>query len=243
MKNWKRMFIVCAAAMTLALGCHSVAFAAGEISVTGTGVVMTKPDTATLWLSAEAEGKTAETAQRESNKIIQKVTNAMLNMGIREDKIVTTNTSVYPVYQYTDSGKRDITKYHSYATIRVTTTDIDNAGKYVDAALKAGATNIDGVSFSLEDKSPYYTQALEAAVKSAESSAAAIAAAYGKPLGEVKSITENTRNVYYTEAEEEPIVMADMAMDLDGAAKSARGTDIRYSDVRISADISVVYNF
>lgn len=240
MKNWKRMCIVCAAAATLVLGCHSVAFAAGEISVTGTGVVLAKPDTATISFSVETDGKTSETAQRESNKIMQKVTDTLTEMGIRQDKIVTTNTYVYPLYQYNDeTGKRSVTGYRSSASIQASTKDIDNAGKYIDAALKAGATGTDGVSFSLEDKSPYYAQALEAAVRSAEGSAAAIAAAYGKPLGEVKNVTENTRNAYYVE-NTKMAAMADEAMDME---TGAGGTNILYGDVRVSADISVVYNF
>lgn len=241
MKNWKKLFIVCAAASTLALGCQSVAFAAGEISVTGSGIVLAKPDTATIGLSVETDGKTSEAAQKESNKIIKKVTDTLLEMGIAEDKIITNGSYVYPFYQYNDeTDKRTITGYRSSVNIQAITKDIDSAGKYIDAALKAGATGTDGVSFSVEDESAYYAQALETAVKNAADSAAAIAGAYGKPLGEVKSVTENSRSAYYVENMKMSMAMPEAAMD---AETGAGGTNIRYGDIHVTANISVVYAF
>lgn len=241
MKNWKRICFVCVAAATLAIGCHSMAFAAGEISVTGSGVVLAKPDTATISLSVETNGKTSESAQKETSKTMQKVTDTLLEMGIQKDKIVTTGTFVYPSYQYDDAtGKRTITGYRSTANIQAVTKDIDNAGKYIDAALKAGATGTDGVSFSVENESAYYAQALETAVKNAADSAAAIAGAYGKPLGEVKSVTENSRSAYYVENSKRPAMPT-----AEGAAADtgAGGTTIQYGDIHVTANISVVYVF
>lgn len=242
MKNWKKICVVCVAVAALAMGCNSVAFAAGEINVTGRGVVLAKPDTATIGLSVETDGKTSEAAQKETSKILQKVTDTLMEMGIQKDKIVTTGTYVYPFYQYNDqTGKRTVTGYRSNASIQAITKDIDNAGKYIDAALKAGATGTDGVSFSVEDESAYYAQALEAAVKNAESSAIAIANAYGKPLGEVKSVSENSRNAYYVEGTTmAKMAIAEDAMDME---TGAGGTSIHYGNIHVSADISVVYGF
>lgn len=242
MKNWKKMCMACMAAAVLAIGCHSVAFAAGEISVTGSGVVLAKPDTATIGLSVEADGKTSEEAQKETNKILQKVNAALLEMGIKQDKLTTAGNYVYPSYHYDDeTGKRTITGYRSAVNIQAVTKDIDNAGKYIDAALKAGATGTDGVSFSIENESAYYAQALETAVKNAADSAAAIAGAYGRPLGEVKTVTENSHSAYYADA----MPMADMKMmATEGAADNGTGgTSIQYGNIQITANISVVYAF
>lgn len=242
MKNWKKICFVCAAAATLAIGCHSMAFAAGEISVTGSGVVLAKPDTATIGLSVETEGKTSEAAQKETSKILQKVTDTLLEMGIKRDKIITAGTYVYPSYQYSDeTGKRTVTGYRSTTTIQAVTKDIDNAGKYIDAALKAGATGTDGVSFSVEDESAYYAQALETAVKNAADSAAAIAGAYGKPLGEVKNVTENSRSAYYVDNAKR--MAMPMAEESFADMEAGSGTTIQYGDIHVTANISVVYAF
>lgn len=90
----------------------------------------------------------------------------MTDLNVKKDDIVTAYTSVYPTYRYNDeTGKRTITGYHAETHLQVKTKDINNTGKYIDAALQAGATGTDGVSFSITDQSKYYGQALQAAVK------------------------------------------------------------------------------
>ena len=243
MKKWKKGCAALALAFVLSIGSSCLAFAAetGEINVTGTGIVQADPDTADISLSIETTGKTSQAAQKDNNKIVQAVTAAMSELGITKDNIVTTYTSVYPTYYYDDAtGKRSITGYRSATDLQVTTKDIDNTGKYIDAALKAGATGTNGVSFSVADQSAYYGQALQAAVKNAEKSATSIAQAYGKQLGTVKNITETSRNSYYMENAKMSMAMAEMAAD---AAGSDYGTSISYGKIQITANISVSYNF
>ena len=242
MKKWKKLAAILAATMALSFGMASMAYAAegGEINVNGMGIVMADPDTAKINLSVETMGKTSEAAQKENNKIIQKVTAAMQEMGVTKENIVTTYTSVYPQYNYDDAtGKRTIMHYRSYTDLQVTTKDIDNAGKYIDAALKAGATGTGGVEFSVADQSVYYGQALQAAVKNAGKSAQSIADAYGRELGAVKSVTENSRNAYAVETAS----MNKMMVAEDAAADAGGGTTISYGKIQITANISVTYSF
>lgn len=241
MKKWKKLCMILAAAVVLSLGTASLAYAAeGEIHVNGVGVVMANPDTANISLSVQTTGKTADAAQQESNRILQKVTNALLGLGVAKDNIVTAYTSVYPQYTYNDeTGERMVNGYRSNVELNVTTKDIDHTGKYIDAALKAGATGTDGVSFSVADQSVYYRQALQAAVKNAEKSASSIADAYGKALGGVKSITENSQNVYTIE--ENSSSMAEYATA--DTASAMGGTTISYGKIQITARIAVTYAF
>lgn len=241
MKKWKKFAAVLAAAFALSLGMVGMAYAAeGEINVTGTGIVMADPDTAKINLSVETTGKTSEAAQKENNQIIQKITNAMQDMGVTKENIVTTYTSVYPQYNYNDeTGQRIVLGYRSYTDLQVTTKDIDNTGKYIDAALKAGATGTNGVDFSIADQSLFYGQALQTAVKNAEKSAQSIAQAYGKQLGAVTSVTENSRNAYYVETAN----LSKMMVAEDAAAYTGSGTTISYGKIQITANIAVTYGF
>ena len=241
MKKWKKIAAVLAATMAISVGMSGFAYAAeGEINVNGMGVVMADPDTADISLSVETMGKTSEAAQKENNKIIQKVNAAMQDMGVTKENIVTRYTSVYPQYNYDDkTGERTIMGYRSNTELQVTTKDIDHTGKYIDAALKAGATGTGGVGFSIADQSVYYGQALQLAVKNAEKSATSIAQAYGRQLGAVKSVTENSRNAYYVETVNS---MAKMAVAEDSAVAGG-GTSISYGKIQITANISVTYNF
>ena len=239
MKKWKKFAAVLAAVMALSFSMSGFVYAAdGEINVNGTGIVMADPDTAKISLSVETFGKTSEAAQKANNQILQKVTKAMEQMGVTKENIVTTYTSVYPQYNYNnETGKRVVTGYQSYTDLQVTTKDIDNAGKYIDAALKAGATGTNGVDFSVANQSVYYGQALQIAVRNAEKSATSIAQAYGRQLGAVKSVTENSRNSYYVESANKLMATEGMSMD------SAAGTTISYGKIQITANIAVTYGF
>lgn len=240
MKKWKKFAAVLAAVFVISMGTSVMAYAAeGEINVNGMGVVMADPDTAKINLSVETMGKTSEAAQKENNKILQAVTKAMEGMGVTKENIVTTYTSVYPQYNYDDNGKRSVVGYRSYTDLQVTTKDIDHAGKYIDAALKAGATGTNGVDFSVADQSLYYGQALQAAVKNAEKSAKSIADAYGRELGAVKSVTENSRNAYVVESANKFMAMEDSV----SADSAAGGTTISYGKIQITANIAVTYSF
>lgn len=243
MKKWKKIAAVLAATFALSIGAASMAYAAeGEINVNGTGIVQVDPDTADVYLSIESKGKTAQTAQKENSKLVQSVTKAMQEMGIAKENIVTTYTSAYPEHRYdNETGKSTIIGYCSTTDLKVTTKDINNAGKYIDAALKAGATRVNGVEFSLSDQSAYYCQALQVAVKNAEKSATSIAQAFGKQLGAVKSVTETSRNMYHVESAELPMMKEEASMDM--STNSVAGTAISYGKIQITANITVTYAF
>ena len=241
MKKWKKIAAILAATLALSFSMSGFTYAAeGEINVNGTGIVMADPDTAQINLSVETTGKTSEAAQKENNKIVQSVTKAMQNMGVTKENIVTAYTSIYPQYNYDDrTGEGTVNGYRSYTDLQVTTKDINNTGKYIDAALKAGATGTGGVNFSVADQSVYYGQALQVAVKNAEKSATAIAQAYGRQLGAVKSVTENSRNAYYVDSANKFMAMEE-SMSADSAAG---GTAISYGKIQITANIAVTYGF
>lgn len=243
MKKWKKVLAILTATMALSMGAACMAYAAeGEINVNGTGIVQAEPDTATINLNVETTGKTSQAAQKENNKILQAVTKAMQDIGVAKENIVTTYTSVYPQYVYDDNtGNRTVSGYRSYTDLQVTTKDIDNAGKYIDTALKAGATGTGGVNFSISDQSAYYGQALQVAVKNAEKSATSIANAYGRQLGDVKNVTETSRNAYYVETANLSKMMVAEEAVADAAGDS--GTTISYGKIQITANISVTYAF
>ena len=70
------------------------------------------------------------------------------------------------------------------------TAKIDQSGDLVDAAVAAGANNVDGPNVSVSDQSSFYAQALKLAVQDAQSQAKAIAAAAGLNLGGILHITD-----------------------------------------------------
>lgn len=240
MKNMKRLLITTSLAAVLILGSATAVFAAeaNSITTTGTGVVSVQPDVATISFSIQSTGKTSEAAQKENNKISAKVISKLEEMGIAKDKIITSYSSVYPMFDYdNNTGKNRISGYQANTHLEATTKDIDNVGTYIDAALNAGATGFNSAVFTLENPTAYYTQALQLAVKNASVSANAIATAYGKPLGQIMNVVEHES---YTSYEESAAFRDKVAMDNSGYG-STNDTVIQYDKVKVTATITSTY--
>lgn len=240
--------MACMTAAALAFGMSTMVFAAepaaNTITVNGQGIVQVAPDLATIHVTVEKTAKTAAQAQKDVNAELTDIVAAMKALGVTDKDIVTSYISVYPSYQYDEeSGKRTVENYQAYTSVSVSTNDVDNAGKYVDAALNAGATGTNGVTFSLEKPETYYNQALTEAVKAAQSSATAIAQAYGKTLGQVVSVVENSRNTSTSYKEMDYAVEEAMAMNAMATGSADRNTNISYEDIEVSANITAVYGF
>lgn len=205
------------------------------ISVSGRGVVTAQPDTAEINFSVTTEADTSSQAQSKNNEIYKKVVTALKAEGINESDIKTRWNNVYPNIDYTNGRK--ITGYRADNSFVVATNDKDNTGKYIDAALKAGVTGVDGVNFSIKNPQQYYAQALKLAVKNASESAEAIKEAIGAGELKVYSIEEQPNGYSYITSS--PMAKNESAMD-SGAGVP---TEISYDDIEISASVNAVYSY
>ena len=160
------------------------------ISVTGTGKVELTPDTAYIYIGVHSEGPDAVEAVASNNEKTQSVKDAITALGVDEKDIQTTSFSIYPQQRYDDKGQPtgEIT-YMVDNTVYVQVRDLDQVGEILDAAVKAGANSINGISFDLEDKSAAMSEAREKAVNDANLQAQELAEAAGVSLGPVITIS------------------------------------------------------
>jgi hypothetical protein len=163
------------------------------ISVTGTGKVELTPDTAYIYIGVHSEGPDAVEAVSSNNEKSEAVKDALVALGVDEKDIQTTNFSIYPQPRYDDQGQPtgEIT-YMVDNTVYVKVSDLDMVGEILDAAVKAGANSINGISFDLEDKSAAMAEAREKAVDDANVQAQQLADAAGVSLGPVITITTSS---------------------------------------------------
>ncbi len=214
------------------------------IEVSGRGVVTAKPDIANIYMTVETKGKTAEQAQKENTEIAEQVTNALKALDVKDENIVTLHYSMDIDRVYNERKKAwEQQGYRVYNRFMVKVTDVNNVGKYIDAATKAGVTSIGSVSFSIDDPNQYYKQALQAAVKNASSSATALAEALGTQLDHCIFIEEMTS--YNSYAKEEAMdAISNMATtgiaNMDASGSSA---NIKYEDIEITAGVTMKYAF
>jgi uncharacterized protein YggE len=195
------------------------------ITVTGNGSVNATPDKASFNFGVQVNAATAADALSKDAQQAQAIIDALKNAGIPDSDIQTTQVSLWP---QTSNDGNTITGYQASNSVNVTA-KIGQSGPLVDAAVGAGANNIDGPNLSVSDQSSFYAQALKLAVQDAKTQAQAIADAAGLSLGGIVHISDEG-------SAPTPIFYA-----TDAVAKGA-STPISAGTQQISATVTVTYS-
>lgn len=118
------------------------------LTVTGRGVETISTTLSQVSLGVEIQGKSAEDVQKEAARKSSAVVALLKKRNV--EKLTTTGIRLNPVYSYTNNVQR-ITGYAASNTVsfRIST---EEAGTLLDDAVKAGATQINGVSFIASDE-------------------------------------------------------------------------------------------
>ncbi len=158
------------------------------LSVNGTGKVTVVPDIAYINIGVHSEAEDVSSSLADNNDLATAISTALQAEGVEEKDIQTANFNVYPMQQYDTMGQVTGTVYVVENTVYVTVRNLANMGKLLDTAITAGANNIYGIDFSIEDYSGALEQARDLAIKDAQDKAQAVATVSGVTLGEVQSI-------------------------------------------------------
>lgn len=163
-----------------------------EFSITGDGKVDAIPDTAILTTSiVVANAKTAQAAQNELHEKNNTLSNALIKQGIDLKDITTTQYSVYPTYDNSPNGTQKITGYNGTVVISVKTKKLDTVGELLTVITDAGANQVQGVEYTIDDISKYRSQAREKAIENAKEQAKQVSANTGIKLGNIINIVES----------------------------------------------------
>ncbi|MDZ8025442.1 MAG: SIMPL domain-containing protein [Nostoc sp. SerVER01] len=159
------------------------------LTVNGRGTQEIPTTIAQVSLGVEIQGKTAQEVQQEAARRSSAVVAFLKNQNV--DKLQTTGIRLNPVYSYNNNVQR-ITGYAANNTVSFRI-PIDQTGKLLDGAVKAGATQIDGISFVANDEAITRAQndALAEATQNARQQANAVFSALGLSPKEVVSIQVN----------------------------------------------------
>ncbi len=163
------------------------------ITVSGAAARPVTPDRATLALIAEGTGATVGQAIAAHAAEVGRVVQALIGCGVPEASI---HGSAPRIIEQDAPGlpsatQRGITASRVAATITVSLDNLDRLADVVDHAIGAGAA-FGGIVFTLRDEAAIRQQTLAAALLDAHTTAAAIAAAYGKPLTDALGIAEES---------------------------------------------------
>ncbi len=159
------------------------------LTVSGRGVETISTTLSQVNLGVEIQGKTAQDVQKEAARRSSAVVALLKKSNV--EKLTTTGIRLNPVYNYSNNVQR-ITGYAATNTVsfRIPT---DQAGNLLDEAVKAGATQINGVSFIASDAAIAIAQkqALKKATQDAQNQAEAVLNSLGLEQKEIVSIQVN----------------------------------------------------
>ncbi len=203
------------------------------ITVSSQGKVSFDPDEAYFYVSIITLDNNAALSQKQNSDISDAVRSALLSEGLKSDEIETSAFALYPKYEWDSVSREQTLKgYEVMHTFKITTSKIDKIGNYLDAAVNAGANQVNSVTFGLTKEKQDKAQllALEEAVENAESKAETIAKAMNLRLSGISQVIEST--YYYTPVSYETKTLAYV---------EDAGTSISPKDISVTASITAVY--
>lgn len=184
--------VIAAAQVAFAQGAPAAdaRFAATTLNLSAYGDVMAPPDMATITLGVQTDGATAAQALGANAEQMTRVLAALKRAGLAERDIRTSQLNVNPKYVYEQNQPPKLTGYEASNQVTVIARDLKRLGPTVDAAVGAGATNVNSISFGLVDPRAAEDAARLVAVRDLQAKAELYAKALGHPIVRLVSLTE-----------------------------------------------------
>lgn len=192
-----------------------------SFSVSGEGKVTAVPDVAQFTFGVITEGgKDIGKIQKENTEKMNKAVAFLKEKGIETKDIKTSNYNLSPKYQYFDCSRPltssvqpcpppEIVGYTINQTVSVKIRDFSIIGDVMSGVVTAGANDVSGLSFGIDDQTMVEAGARSEAIMKAKAKAKMVAQAGGFKLGRLLAIEEGSN--YYR-----PMMYATKAMDSMG---------------------------
>ena len=179
--------------MTLASGTST------GISVVGESTISVKPDIAILDIGVETFAESVALARQSAAQEMGSVISALKKQGVDDSDIQTNRLNISPSYDYEEimvrgkrTGRQVLTGYFVNNVVKVRIRELEKAGEVIDRTASAGGDSIriNGISFTVDDLSPYKVLLRKAAVEDSLVKANHYATESGVTLGPLISLSE-----------------------------------------------------
>lgn len=216
-----------------------------EFSVIGTGKVDVVPDTAVVDAGITVNNvSTAEEAKNQMTTINNDILKEVKALGVDAKDIKTSNFSIYPEYATSgiepltvrsvpSSGESRISGYSGNANVTIKLRNKDLASQVVEKVTVAGATNVNGPRFTLENPQMIQEEARAKAIENAKEQAKKLSKDLGIRLGRITNMVESPGYSPYTYGR-------GGAMTLD-ATKEATAPEFEEGTETVSSTVTLFY--
>lgn len=175
--------------------------ASNTISVTGMGEVFAVPDRATFSVTVREEAKEVADAQEKATEKSNAIIAYLKSAGVEEKDIKTVSYNVNPKYEYSQGvctqyscppSKQTLVGFEVYQMLEVKVQDPKKAGELLSGVGGKGASEVSGLSFTIEDEDQLKADAREEAIADAEAKADELADQLGVKIIRVVGFYEDS---------------------------------------------------
>ena len=206
-----------------------------QIVTTASGEVRVAPDRATIQIGVQSRATTAAAAATQNATKQRAIIDAIKARGVPAEQIATSSFNVIPETRYDREGQAAprTTSYLVMNTVIVELRRIDQVGPVIDAALTAGANQINSLAFGVANADSARRAALAQAVTKSRADAEAMARAAGGSLG---SLLELNSVDQYVPGPPRPF-------DMRAAATAEMKTPVEAGEETIRATVTARWQF
>ncbi len=180
----------------------------------------------------------ATAALAENSRQMKATVDALLAAGLGRDDYETGRFSVRPLYEPRPrqgvgaDWRPDIIGYQVSNNVNIHTTNLDLAGKLIEAATKAGANSIDSIVFDIKDPRKHRAEAIKVATAHARADAQSLADAASLKLGRILEINLDRAR---------PTPTPSIGMRGTVAAQMEMAPSMTPGDVTVRASVTITY--
>lgn len=212
-----------------------------SLSVSGDGAVYAIPDIATVNLTVRTNGVAIKDVTSDNNKKNNQVIAFLKAKGVDEKDIKTVSYHVTPQYQYDNrpcsangiclpQAPPRIVSYEVSNSLQVKVRDLDSVGDILSGAVAAGANEVSGPNFTVDNEDKAKEDARAMAITKAKEKAKVLAKAMGVRLGKISGFQESGDNG--------PIYYATKGMAMESAAPSAPVIQPGQNEVKVMVTLT-----
>lgn len=134
------------------------------VELTVTESVRGEPDIVTIGAGVSSRAPTAVEAMQQNVGAMESVINKLTALGISDYDVQTSGISLNPQYDYNQEEQRQIFRgYQASNRVSVTLRDAQKTGKVLDELVRAGATDLSGPDWAIDDDTAARQEARKAA--------------------------------------------------------------------------------
>lgn len=205
------------------------------ITVVGFGKATGNNDIALTTIGYSNTDKDVAKAQTDNKKVMDGVYAELKKMGIA-DKDLQSSYSIYPDYNYTQDRGQELKGYRVSNSLSVKIRDLNKISDVLGLAGKYGATEVGGLSFTIDDPENLKAEARDKALLDAKNKAARLSGALRMRLGSIISYNEYESGDYQPKA-----MYMESSMGMGGGGPAAISGGSKDVSMNVNVTYEVLY--